>query len=193
MTTVLNIPLPVELVSFAAKEESGTVALSWVTESELNNDFFVVERSPDGKEFNSVVKVSGAGTSKERHAYFATDLYPYDGISYYRLLQQDFDGTKTYSKIIGVSVMTNEDHTARVFPNPIIKRTELRLRCYNQINEIATITYIDSKGIQVRTERINLTTGDNEVTLSPDFKSGGVYILLLKTHSGVKPIRLAIP
>jgi PKD-like domain len=193
VTTVLNIPLPVELVSFAAKEESGTVALNWVTESELNNDFFVVERSPDGREFNSVVKVSGAGTSNERHTYFATDLYPYNGISYYRLLQQDFDGTKTYSKIIGVSVEANEDHAARVFPNPIIKRTELYLRCYNQINEIATITYVDSKGILVRTERINLTTGDNEVTLSPDFKSGGVYILLLKTHSGVKSIRLAVP
>jgi PKD-like domain len=193
VATVLNIPLPIELISFEAKEESGTVGLTWITESELNNDFFIVQRSPDGREFNPVVKVVGAGTSNDQHTYYATDLYPYDGISYYRLLQQDFDGTVTYSKIIGVSVKASEDHVAHVFPNPAITRSELYLRYYNQIEETATLTYIDSKGITVRTERINLTIGHNEVTLAPDFKAGGVYILLLKTHAGVKSLRLAVP
>ncbi len=193
VTTVLNIPLPIELVSFSAKEESGTVAINWITESELNNDFFVVERSPNGTEFNSVVKVAGAGTSNERHTYFATDLYPYDGMSYYRLLQQDFDGTKTYSKIIGVAVKANEDHGPQLFPNPVINRNELRLRYYNQIDETATVTYIDSKGIEIRRERIALQIGYNEITLTPDFKAGGVYILILKTHAGVKSLRLAVP
>lgn len=193
VATVFNIALPVELISFEAKEESGTVALMWITESELNNDFFIVQRSPDGREFNPIAKVFGAGTSNERHTYYATDLYPYDGISYYRLLQQDFDGTVTYSKIVGVSITVNEDHAARVFPNPVIKRTELYLRYYNQINETATLTYIDSKGIEVRTERVNLTIGQNELTLAPDFKSAGVYILLVKTHAGVKSLRLVVP
>jgi hypothetical protein len=140
VATVLNIPLPIELISFEAKEESGTVGLTWITESELNNDFFIVQRSPDGREFNPVVKVSGAGTSNDRHAYYATDSYPYDGISYYRLLQQDFDGTITYSKIIGVSVKANEDRAAHVFPNPVIIRNELYLRYYNQIDETAALT-----------------------------------------------------
>ena len=193
VTTTVNIPLPVELVSFEGKEESGIVELMWVTESELNNDFFILERSPDGRDFNQVTRVSGSGTTNEKHTYFALDNYPYNKITYYRLVQQDFDGSINYSKIISVSVDISEDRKTRIFPNPVVDRTELYLRCYNQIDEAATVTYIDSRGIEVGSENINLVTGHNEIRLSPAFKGRGLYILQLKTHSGVKTFRIAAP
>ena len=193
VTTTVNIPLPVELVSFEGKEESGVVELMWVTASELNNDFFTVERSPDGKEFNPVTIVSGSGTTNEKHTYFALDNYPYNTVTYYRLVQQDFDGSINYSKIISVSVDISEDRKTRIFPNPVINRTELYLRCYNQIDEAATVTYLDSRGIELRSENLNLVTGHNEIKLSPDFKGRGMYIIQLKTHSGVRTFRIVAP
>ncbi|MFN8334482.1 MAG: hypothetical protein U0U09_05090 [Cyclobacteriaceae bacterium] len=192
VTTVLNIPLPVELVSFTGVEESGVVQLIWKTASELNNDFFIVEKSFDGREFNPLVKVSGAGTTKEEHTYTAVDNYPYSGYSYYRLLQQDFDGTKTYSGIIAVKVQAVETQT-RLFPNPVINRNELFLECYSEIEETATITYEDLRGISLKSESFTLTSGYNKVALAPDFPAGGVYIGLIKTHKGLKVIRIAVP
>lgn len=193
VTTLINSPLPVELVSFEGREESGIVELMWITESELNNDFFTVERSPDGREFNEVTTVAGSGTTNERHTYFALDNYPYNTITYYRLVQQDFDGSVNYSDIISVAVNISEDRKVRIFPNPVVKRTELYFRCYNQLDETATVTYIDSRGIEVRSQNVNLVMGHNEIKLSPDFKSTGIYIILLKTHSGVKTFRIAVP
>lgn len=192
VTTVTNIPLPVELVSFVGEEESGVVELMWITESELNNDFFIVEKSHNGKDFNQLVKVFGAGTTNDRQTYTASDLYPYYGTSYYRLLQQDFDGTKTYSNIIAVKVEF-AGHKTQIFPNPVIKRDELYLECYNQIDEIGTITYVDARGITLKTESVKLVTGYNNLTLSPQFTARGVYMVLIKTHTGVKPIRIAVP
>lgn len=192
VTTVINIPLPVELVSFTGVEESGVVELVWKTASELNNDFFIVEKSFDGLQFNPLVKVRGAGTTKEAHTYTAIDNYPYAGRSYYRLLQQDFDGTVTYSDIIAVNVKAVEDQT-RVFPNPVINRDELYLECYNQIDETGSITYVDLRGITLKTESLPLAAGYNKITLSPGFPSRGVYIALIKTHTGIKVIRVAVP
>lgn len=192
VTTVLNIPLPVELVSFAGVEESGVVQLVWKTASELNNDFFIVEKSFNGLEFNALVKVQGAGTTKEEHTYTAVDNYPYSGYSYYRLLQQDFDGTQTYSRIIAVKVQAAEAQT-RIFPNPVINRDELYLECYNQIEETATITYVDLRGVTFRSESFTLTPGYNKVTLTPALPAGGVYIGLIRTHKGQKVIRIAVP
>lgn len=192
VTTVLNIPLPVELVSFTGIEESGVVQLVWETASELNNDFFIVEKSFDGREFTPLVKVDGAGTTKEAHTYTAVDNYPYTGYSYYRLLQQDFDGTKTYSSIIAVKVQAIETET-RIFPNPVINRDELYLECYSPIEETATITYVDLRGVTLKSESFELTAGYNKVTLAPAFPASGVYIGLIKTHKGVKIIRIAVP
>lgn len=192
VTTTINIPLPVELVSFVAEEENGVVELMWITESELNNDFFIVEKSHNGREFRPLVKVTGAGTTNVRQTYTASDEYPYEGVTYYRLLQQDFDGTISYSQIISITVEASNKQM-RVYPNPVIKRDELFLECYNQIDEIATITYVDSRGITLKTESRELVKGYNMLTLSPQFTSRGVYIVLIKNHAGVKPFRISAP
>lgn len=84
--------LPVELTSFDAISVENEVHLSWVTLTERNNDHFVVEKSKDGKSFQFVQDVDGAGNSVEIKNYNVEDKAPYSGISYYRLRQIDFDG-----------------------------------------------------------------------------------------------------
>lgn len=115
-TDAVNTPLPISLVSFSAEVKSDFVELNWRTESELNNDFFLVQRTSDAETFEDVVKVKGAGTSTASNSYAAFDNRPLPGKSYYRLKQTDFDGKSSYSKIVSVEV--SERLTWAVYPNP---------------------------------------------------------------------------
>lgn len=99
-STNLANPLPVELTSFTASmTDFNTVLLKWHTESETNNDRFEIERSQNGKDFEYLGEIKGAGTSTKAHDYSIIDENPMLGVSYYRLKQVDFDGTSSYSEI----------------------------------------------------------------------------------------------
>lgn len=111
-------PLPVELISFTADPvENKEVLISWVTASEINNDYFTVERSRNGINFEPVGTVDGAGNSSVSLSYSFTDENPYPGISYYRLQQTDFDGGSSTSQMVAIRITTNQP-TFSIFPNP---------------------------------------------------------------------------
>lgn len=113
----VNSPLPIELVSFTAVPDRGKVRLNWVTESEVNNDYFTLERTNDIEQFESMATVDGQGTSTRSTTYQYVDNRPYHGISYYRLKQTDLDGTYTYSAIVKVNLSQEPDW--KVYPNPV--------------------------------------------------------------------------
>ena len=110
-------PLPIELLSVTAEKNKSIVDVKWITASELNSDYFTVERSQDGFNFEFVAKVPGAGRSTTLKKYVAQDEKPYQGVSYYRLKQTDYDGKFKYSKIIVVDFL-NADLGLRIYPNP---------------------------------------------------------------------------
>ena len=112
--------LPIDLVYFNATVVDGIVDLNWTTQSEVNNDFFTVERSNDAINFEIVVTVPGAGTSNEILYYKSTDESPMMGVSYYRLKQTDYDGKFTYSKIVAVKYL--QDLNFNIMPNPATER-----------------------------------------------------------------------
>ena len=109
-------PLPVELLNFNAELKDRIVNLTWQTASEHNNDFFTVERSADGFNFEPILHKDGAGNSTTLLSYSDKDLQPLEGVSYYRLKQTDFDGAYEYSDIRVVSSAT--DAQVLIFPNP---------------------------------------------------------------------------
>ncbi len=102
--TITNIcPLPITLLDFTAKYIGPkTVAIQWSTASEVNNDYFTIQRSSDGIHFTDIQIVDGAGNSSMIQAYNDIDDDALDGISYYRLKQTDYDGQFSYSKIVTV-------------------------------------------------------------------------------------------
>lgn len=126
-------PLPIELGTFDAVAEKSIVHLKWNTESEKNNKSFTIERSKDAAEWDVVKTVSGAGNSHATVNYNDYDLMPYDGISYYRLKQTDYDNTISYSDIRAVRFDEVNSGGINVFPNPskgtitIAARTEINL------------------------------------------------------------------
>lgn len=113
------IPLPITLLDFGARShDQRTVDLDWTTASEINNDFFTVERSQDLLTFEEVLTRDGAGNSNHPLHYADVDPAPYRGISYYRLKQTDFDGNFSYSAPVSVNLDGAAPFDASVFPNP---------------------------------------------------------------------------
>ena len=117
-----SAPLPIELADFSATLEEAKVQLSWITLSETNNDYFVIERSVDGLSFDEILQVKGAGTSLNSHQYFEQDLQPLHGNNYYRLKQVGYDGQYSYSAIQIVRFLEVDIH---LFPNPVVETINL--------------------------------------------------------------------
>lgn len=111
---------PVELTSFEAEaQESFRTLLTWETASELNNDYFLLERSHNGTDFVSIAKIDGKGTSNIPHSYQYLDASPSIGTNYYRLQQVDVDGSFHYSHMVHVSFSEDVYSMAPlVYPNP---------------------------------------------------------------------------
>jgi hypothetical protein len=112
-------PLPIELVYFNAQSTNNrSVSLEWETATEVNNDFFTIERSKFGLDWELIDTIRGAGNSTTTLTYKITDLNPYYGTSYYRLKQTDFDGQFEYADIKSVDLGSDKPFNINVYPNP---------------------------------------------------------------------------
>jgi len=100
------IALPVELIHFNASynEQNKNVDLDWITASEFNNDYFIIEKSMDANVFSHVLMLEGAGNSSTLKHYSSVDSEPLNGVSFYRLKQVDFNGDFSFSDIVSVTV-----------------------------------------------------------------------------------------
>jgi hypothetical protein len=139
--------LPIELLSFNAIYKNGVVNLFWSTASEINNDYFTVERSIDSKSFEIITTVKGAGNSNTVLKYSAIDNNPPLGIIYYRLKQTDFDGTYKYSNVIAVK--TNNKITNLILTQPYFNGKEIASNVINTGKETLKVEIIDFTGAVV--------------------------------------------
>jgi hypothetical protein len=126
-STSLTLPIPIELLSFTGECYSQSILLEWSTASEINNDYFSIERSKDGMNWQLVTKVDGAGNSSSLKNYSFIDLGQYDGISYYRLKQTDFDGKFKYSTIITIEKCGEDISELAIYPNPTSEALNLSI------------------------------------------------------------------
>lgn len=106
--TGTGIILPIELASFEGFNNGHEVELYWTTASEINNDYFTVQRTLDGRTYEDIGIVSGAGTSYETNYYSFYDHNPYKATSYYRIKQTDFDGKFKYTDVIAIKAGTTD-------------------------------------------------------------------------------------
>ena len=93
------ILMPIIISKWIVTNLSESVLLEWTTSSEENNSYFIVERSTNGRDWEKIGKVLGAGTASTTHSYSLEDTHPVAGISYYRLKQTDFNGEYSYSSV----------------------------------------------------------------------------------------------
>jgi hypothetical protein len=104
-------PLPVEWLSMDVSQVDGVVNINWQTATETNNHYFSIQRSPDGFNFQQLGQVPGAGNSSIINRYSFADYDPLPGIGYYRIMQTDFDGTNSHSKVLAWQYQTTKEPT----------------------------------------------------------------------------------
>lgn len=164
-----NTVLPIELLFFSAEFVNGKVDLKWATASELNFDYFSVERSSGGMVFSEIGQVKGNGTSRERHNYSFTDINPLVGKSYYRLKSIDYDRHTEDSEIVFIN--TTGRKKVFLYPNPIVEGqlfVDLNFTSESDVNAFIT----DLTGSQLM--RFTVNSSNNLLLL--DLKPGS-YLL----------------
>lgn len=180
-------PLPVSLVSFTALPDNRHVRLKWTTETEVNNDYFTVERSPDGTVFEFVVKIEGAGTSSTALEYTTLDYHPLAGISYYRLKQTDFDGHTSYSNIVAVKMGQASNFSFKTHPNPVTGGN-LNLEFKNLSIGNTEIKILSVIGRELFVQLIPITSqGDFNTVLSlPGELPPGIYLIKINSNNSTQ-------
>ncbi|MDQ3051869.1 MAG: PKD domain-containing protein [Bacteroidota bacterium] len=137
-----STPLPVELISFTGMCKPGGIIVKWITASETNNDFFKLEASSDGVNFEKITIRKGAGTKSTSTEYivFDTSADSYTA-RYYRLKQYDFDGSENESKIILIDCSRQSAVSTEItiFPNPT----------YNDLNVLINQTFSGKTKISI--------------------------------------------
>ena len=185
MTTFSGV-LPVELLSFTATPKGSKVTIKWQTATELNNDYFTLERSTNGLDFKSIATLSGNGTTNEISNYEYVDGAPLPGLSYYRLVQTDFDGTSETFRAVSVNIQWQSENKIELFPNPLLGNT---LRLKMAIPEEGQLEILSQNGGAVYSR--TLKGIDNEEIMDlPGNLLAGIYIVNVRTASMQKSFKL---
>jgi Secretion system C-terminal sorting domain len=182
-----GVPLPVNLIAFNAYcGLSGTRTIQWTTASEVNNDFFSVERSADGIYFETAARMPGAGTTSQTNYYAWTDQDASAGGSfYYRLRQTDFDGRNSLSGVIS-SHCRNENKTGLLKPNPA---SDFVLIAGSSFSGESTIRLTDTPGQTVREQKI---AAGEEFRLDLSGLENGIYVVSISNPHELRKEKLII-
>ncbi len=174
------ISLPISLGSFKAKRQTNDVLIEWTTLSEINNDYFLVERSANGVEFETLGMVDGSGNSNRLIKYHFIDEEPINGINYYRLKQVDFNGESSFSPIDAVEFF-GKDFQAEIYPNPApIKR--INVEVFNIKSPSIEIQFFNSSGRLIKQRTLSSKKGKlifNLTVLSMNEIEPGLYFIRL--------------
>lgn len=173
-TEASDISLGVELTTFEAncKEELQRIVVKWETASEQNNDYFLLEKSNDGREWQSIKKIKGLGNSQTIQAYFYEDINLHGSHQYYRLKQVDFDGQFQYSSVLTASCLL--EGSFGFAPNPTVGQ----LLISSELNDYH-IKVNDHSGRYLFQQNGQLDTAI-DLSKLPD----GVYLVTILDKSG---------
>lgn len=187
-------PLPVKLNSFNGFLKNNDVELNWTTTFELNNDYFIVEKSVDNVHFEAIGKIKGKGNSNIVSNYNLTDFDAIknsanNGILFYRLNQFDFDGQNAKSDVIIVKISKDGNSQLEVFPNPF--ENNITLMINSNLNSNATINIIDIQGKIVHRVALQLLPGFNNYVINDLAElPNGTYIIQVNTNGNTQTIKV---
>ena len=173
--------LPIELLSFTATCNGKYAELAWSTASERNNDYFILERSDDAINFTEVARVAGAGNSIEQLDYTYNDYGIHGGDNYYRLVQVDYDGTRTVSEIVVATCVESEvgEPDVQAYPNPF--NGELTIELDNFDNRPARIEVYDMLGKLIVFEKVGEPQNSYEMIMNLSNLPPAAYTIRVST------------
>ncbi len=146
--------------------------IEWETATEINNDYFTIERSANAIDFEPIAEINGAGNSNTRNTYSYSDNNPMLGINYYRLKQTDYNG---YYKLFKIVSINNISNLSTDFIKYYINNSSIKIELMHLSNEITTVQLININGSIINTWH----TAPNNKSINIPLKNqtSGVYIL----------------
>jgi hypothetical protein len=185
--------LPIELLSFSAKFNGEAVAINWETATEINNDYFSIERSANGIDFTEIMVVRGAGNSNAISSYTINDKEPVSGTSYYRLKQTDYDGqSETFKAVMvrNIKVAQSISIDQNAYPNPFTATFNIGYNVEERGN--VTIKLSDIQGRIISQEVVAAAKGSNAYS----FENGsslpmGMYFISLEHNGNVSSAKIS--
>ncbi len=174
-------PLPINLLSFKAECNNGQNNLLWQTSSEQNNDYFTLEKSINGIDFNVFTQVPSQGNSNTLQNYSAIDYTPFYGTNYYRLKQTDLDGQYTYSNIVSLNCTYNNITEDLLLISPSDGTIEVIVKGY--IGNTYNFNITNLLGQIIINKKITLSDYQQKITLSAYNLSKGMYYVIMQTEN----------
>ncbi|WP_113662979.1 right-handed parallel beta-helix repeat-containing protein [Pedobacter nanyangensis] len=178
--------LPVSFISFTAKATAGGAQLRWKVASETDSKQYLISRSSNGKEYDLIAEIKSAGNSSIPLSYGYTDQTFIDGAYYYKLEQEDLDGTISY---LATQVVKNHltNNAVSVYPNPTKANATIALTdgIYHKYSVVGL------QGTTVLSGNIGIA--DRQLELNLSRLSSGTYIIMLtgfNVNKSVKVIKL---
>lgn len=171
--------LPVKIVAFSATRFNHYVALNWSTASEINNDYFTVERNIETHHWEDIGEVDAAGNSARLVNYSFNDLNPLSTTTYYRIKQTDLDGTHTYSPTIAINPDRVEEEVLVVYPTLTNKQLTASISPQTSFSIYNTFGQDLTAKVQV------IQTAENKLVLDVSALASGNYFLLTRHGKAV--------
>ncbi len=163
-STARSTLLPIELTALTATCDGRKALVEWTTASERNNDYFSLEHSDDAINFTEIARIAGAGNSIVPLNYSYTDYGVHGGDNYYRLVQVDYDGTRTASEIVVANcIEASGEPEVLAYPNPF--GGDLTVELENFGDRPARIDVYDMLGRLVYTEEVGAPQNNYQTVL----------------------------
>ncbi|MBP9187091.1 MAG: T9SS type A sorting domain-containing protein, partial [Bacteroidia bacterium] len=190
--------LPVQLISFQAVKINQSVNLNWTTATEINNDYFIIERSIDGKLFEEITSVKGKGnsTSPSSYLYVDADVQNIATVNntttlFYRLKQVDIDGKTDLSEVITINTDELNSTDITLQPNPSANQTAIII--HSAKAQQTEIQIKDITGNSISTQNAALIIGKNNIPLQGiEGLNEGIYIVIIKQGHQINTLKLVI-
>ncbi|HYE56580.1 MAG TPA: T9SS type A sorting domain-containing protein [Chitinophagaceae bacterium] len=173
--------LPVDLLHFRATPQGNKVQLNWSTATEINAHYFTIERSSDGRRFQTLDTAFAKGNSNVMTAYQWHDRWPLQGQNYYRLALHDIDGKTRHFNVELVS-MASHAKTIVAYPNPATDHVTIE-----SIAPIQRIRLLNQQGMMVKDMPAG---GKRSVTLELHSLPAGIYMVRVTNGKGIEIIKL---
>jgi hypothetical protein len=163
--------------------------LDWVTATEVDNDRFIVERSPDMEQWSSVTSVDAVGNSTTLMSYSVLDADPFAGVNYYRLRQVDVNGMEELHPVRAVTIA--QDGGDRLFFQPNPSFGQVKVQALVDPSAIHLLSLFDGMGRCVHTRSMTgseLTNGTLDLTKVPP----GSYLMHIESDGERRTGRLQL-
>lgn len=173
MSFCITEPLPVTWLNInALKNKNGGINVNWATATEINNDYFIVEKSIDNRIFNEIGQMKGAGNKSTISKYTLEDKNPVSGTQYYRVKQVDYNGEFAYSAVVSINTFKLLNNVT-MNPNPASSNVTLTWDA--GIREQLTLQITDLSGVVILSEP--LSNNNNVHYLNTQKINNGLYLV----------------